>query len=192
MENKKIAIIGAGNMGGAIAVGLVKSESIAASDIFVADKSDIVLNKMKELGINTFSENTEAVKNAELVIIAVKPWLIKTVIDEIKPVLKPEQILSSIVAGVSIPEIEEMIGIEMPVFRIMPNTAIALQESLTCLSNNKKAEPYCSYMVELFDKLGKAVEIPENLMAATTAVSSCGIAYALRIITVILGTVASL
>jgi pyrroline-5-carboxylate reductase len=182
METKKIAIIGAGNMGGAIAVGLVKSGAMNASDIFVGDKNEKVLEGMKALGINTFSDNKEAVKNAEVVIVAVKPWLIKTVVDDLKSALSPKQIFSSIVAGVEIADLEEMVGLDMPVFRIMPNTAIALQESLTCLSSNNIAEPYRSYMVDLFNQLGKAVEIPESLMAATTAVSSCGIAYALRYI----------
>jgi pyrroline-5-carboxylate reductase len=88
----------------------------------------------------------------------------------------------SIVAGVSISEISEMAGKELPVFRVMPNTAIALQESLTCIASNKNAVPHKKYVFEMFDKLGKTIEIGEELMAAATVLSSCGIAYALRYI----------
>ena len=75
-----------------------------------------------------------------------------------------------------------MAGENIPIFRVMPNTAIALQESLTCISANGKHESYKKYVFDLFNKLGKTVEIPEELMAAATVLSSCGIAYALRYI----------
>ncbi|MCY1720501.1 pyrroline-5-carboxylate reductase [Prolixibacteraceae bacterium Z1-6] len=182
MENKKIAIIGVGNMGGAIAVGLLKSGFVPASDIFVADRKESTLKKMSDLGVNTFQNNLEATKNADVIIVAVKPYHIEGVINEIKPVLSPEKIFISIVAGVGINELGEMAGNDIPIFRVMPNTAIALQESLTCISANGNTDPHKDYVVELFNKLGKTVEIGEELMAAATVLSSCGIAYALRYI----------
>lgn len=182
MENKKIGIIGVGNMGGAIAVGLVKSGFVVASDIFVADRKESTLNKMKELGVNTSKNNLDVVKNTDVVIVAVKPYHIEGVINGIKAELNPNKIFISIVAGVGIAELNEMAGSEIPIFRVMPNTAIALQESLTCISANGNTEPYKDYVVDLFDKLGKTVEIGEELMAAATVLSSCGIAYALRYI----------
>ncbi len=182
MENKKIAIIGVGNMGGSIALGLVKSGFVLATDIFVADKKDATLEKMKALGVNAFHNNLEAAKNADVVIVAVKPYHIEGVITELKPVLAADKILISIVAGVGIDELGEMAGKEIPIFRVMPNTAIALQESLTCISSNANTAPYNDYVVELFNNLGKTVEIGEELMAAATVLSSCGIAYALRYI----------
>jgi pyrroline-5-carboxylate reductase len=75
-----------------------------------------------------------------------------------------------------------MAGTDIPIFRVMPNTAIALQESLTCISANGNTAKHKDYVVELFNKLGKTVEIGEELMAAATVLSSCGIAYALRYI----------
>ncbi len=182
MENKKIAIIGVGNMGGAIAVGLVKSGFVSATDIFVADKKDSTLEKMKALGVNSYNNNLEAAKNADVVIVAVKPYHIEGVLNELKPVLAADKILISIVAGVGIDELGEMAGKEIPIFRVMPNTAIALQESLTCISANGNTALYKDYVVELFNNLGKTVEIGEELMAAATVLSSCGIAYALRYI----------
>ncbi len=182
MENKKITIIGVGNMGGAIAIGLEKSGFIAASDISVSDRKESTLDKFKELGINTFQNNLQAVKDADVIIVAVKPYHIEGVINEIKTELNSNKIFISIVAGVGINELNEMAGAKVPIFRVMPNTAIALQESLTCISANGNSEPHRKYVIDLFNKLGKTVEIGEELMAAATVLSSCGIAYALRYI----------
>lgn len=182
MENRKFAIIGAGNMGSAIAVGLIKSGFMKPADIFATDKREKSLEAMEKLGITVGTDNLEAVKSAGIVLLAVKPYHIAQVIEEIKPGLNPGKILMSIVAGVSIGEISEMAGQELPVFRVMPNTAIALQESLTCISSNKNAAPHKAYINELFNKLGKTIEIGEELMAAATVLASCGIAYALRYI----------
>ncbi len=182
MENKKIAIIGVGNMGGAIARGLLKSGSIPADHIFISDRKESTLEEMQALGINVCHKNDEAARKADVVIAAVKPYHIEGVIENIKDELTADKIFISIVAGVGIEELEKMAGKEIPIFRMMPNTAIALQESLTCISGNSHTENHKSYVFELFDKLGKTVEIPEELMAAATVLSSCGIAYALRYI----------
>ena len=102
MENKKIAIIGVGNMGGAIAKGLLKSGSVKSGDIFVSDRKESILEEMRAMSINICQGNSEAVKNADVVIVAVKPYHIENVIDEIKNELTPEKIFISIVAGVGI------------------------------------------------------------------------------------------
>jgi len=182
MKNKKIAIIGVGNMGSAIAVGLIKSGFMKPADIIASDHKETSLAEMQKLGTETSQNNYEAAQKANVVLIAVKPYHIAHVIEEIKPALNPEKILISIVAGVSISEIGEMAGKNIPIFRVMPNTAIALQESLTCISSNENTGPHKKYVIEMFDKLGKTIEIGEELMAAATVLSSCGIAYALRYI----------
>jgi len=182
MEKKKIAIIGAGNMGGAIVNGLLKSGFVAASDIYIADRKQSILDEFKEKGVNTFEQNNEAAKYADLIVLAVKPYHFKSVIHEIKPEINPGKMIISIVTGVTIKQIETEAGINIPVFRAMPNTAIALQESLTCISGNNGSEAHMNYVTELFDHLGKTLIIPEELMAAATVLSSCGIAFALRYI----------
>lgn len=169
-------------MGGAIAIGLVKSGAIKASNISVSDRKEATLKKMLDLGVNTFQSNPEACTNADIVVVAVKPYHIEGVIQEIRSELSSNTVLISIVAGVGIEELSKMVGNDIPVFRVMPNTAIALQESLTCISANKNTDSHKTMVFELFDKLGKTIEIPEELMAAATALSSCGIAYALRYI----------
>lgn len=182
MNTKKIAIIGVGNMGGAIAAGLLKSGFAGASNISVSDRKEATLQQMKELGVNTFSENAKAAEVADVIIVAVKPYHIEGVLKEIKGVLTPNKILISIVAGVGIDALGEMAGDDIPIFRVMPNTAIALQESLTCISANRNTAAYREYVLEMFNKMGKTVEIGEDLMAAATVLSSCGIAFALRYI----------
>lgn len=169
-------------MGSAIAVGLIKSGFIDASDIAVSDRKESTLEKMKDLKVRTSQVNLDVASDADVIIVAVKPYHIEGVIQEIKPVLSADKIFISIVAGVGIEELGKMAGEDIPIFRVMPNTAIALQESLTCISANGNTAGHKEYVLELFDKLGKTVEIPEELMAAATVLSSCGIAYALRYI----------
>lgn len=182
MENKKIAIIGVGNMGGAVAVGLLKSGFVPAANICVSDRKESVLNDMRERGLNVAKDNRSAAAISDVIIVVVKPYHIEHVINEIKPELTVDKILIAIVAGVGIVDLEKMAGPDISIFRVMPNTAIALQESLTCISSNGNSDPHKQYVIDLFNQLGKTVEIPEELMAAATVLSSCGIAYALRYI----------
>lgn len=169
-------------MGGAIAVGLLKSKFVPASDIYISDRRENVLREMEEMGINVANDNRSVSKAADVIIVAVKPYHIEHVINEIKSELNPDKIFISIVAGVGIYELSKMAGKEVPLFRVMPNTAVALRESLTCISSSRNTDPHKQYVVELFNELGKTVEIPEELMAAATVLSSCGIAFALRYI----------
>lgn len=182
MGNRKIGIVGVGNMGGAIVEGLLKSGFVKAQEIFVSDRKENVLNDMKDKGVHASEDNILTAREADVIIVAVKPYHIEHVLEEIKPALDPEKILISIVAGVGIDELGRMAGHHLPIFRVMPNTAIALQESLTCISANNPSDAHREYVIELFNRLGKTIEIPEELMAAATVLSSCGIAYALRYI----------
>ncbi len=182
MEKKKIGIIGVGNMGGAIVIGLLKSGFINAPEIFVSDRKENVLAEMKEMGVHASDDNLLTAQQANIIILAVKPYHIEHVLEEIKPALSPDKILISIVAGVGLDELDSIAGENIPIFRVMPNTAIALQESLTCISSNKNSEAHKDFVIDLFNNLGKTIEIPEELMAAATVLSSCGIAYALRYI----------
>ncbi len=134
MDIKKIGIIGVGNMGGAIAEGLIKSGFADASGIIVSDYNEAVLNGLKQKGMQVAEGNIAAARAADVIILSVKPHHAKNVLQEIKQVLNAGKILISIVAGLSIDEIGNIAGADVPVFRVMPNTAIAIQESLTCIS----------------------------------------------------------
>lgn len=180
MKLTKISIIGVGNMGGAMVNGLLKSGYIKASGITVADPKQKSLDKVSALGVNAYTNNLKAVEGAGLIILAVKPYHIQTVIEQIKPELNPDKTLISIVAGVSLTELEKLIGIKMPTFRVMPNTAISIQESMTCISSNGNTPDKLEKVQHMFDQLGKTVVIQEELMSAATVLASCGTAYALR------------
>lgn len=182
MNNLKFAIIGAGNMGSAIAEGLLKTGNIAASNIFITDMRAQALDRFKVNGCKTDSNNIKAAAFADIVIIAVKPYHVKTLLEEIKTELfTAKKIIVSIAAGVSIADIEQVVG-KVPIFRTMPNTAISIQQSMTCIAEANTTKEQQSMVLEIFDQLGKTVIIPEDLINAATVLGSCGTAYALRFI----------
>lgn len=180
MIAQKITIIGGGNLGSAIAFGLIKSEQIQPSAITVTRRRLSLIEKLQEKGVVITDNNVEASRNAEIIILAIKPYQVLEIIEEIKPVLKPNQILISLVAGVGLQKLEEAAGSNMLIFRAMPNTAIAIQESMTLISTNVKSEELRNLVLHIFDQLGQAIIIAEELMAAATVLASCGIAFALR------------
>lgn len=167
-------------MGGSIVNGIIKSGYLPASAIYVADPREKTLEEFGQKGVNVFKNNADAVKPADLVIFAVKPYHIELVIREVKPALDPDKILVSIVTGINLNELSALAGDRMKIFRVMPNTAIAIQESMTCIASNGSDPESLGTVRELFDQLGKTVVIGEDLMAAATVLASCGTAFALR------------
>ncbi len=180
--NSKIAIIGGGNLGTAIAEGLLKSKFCKAGDITITKRNTATLKALESKGVKVTSDNAVAVKSASLVILAVKPFQVAEVLNGFKKELTPKHVLVSVITGVLIREIEEMIKKKLPVFRAMPNTAIAIQESMTCISYSNAAEKDIQYVKQLFEVLGKVAVIDEKLMDAATVLGACGTAYAMRYI----------
>lgn len=185
----KIAIIGAGNMGGAVARGLAQGSRIATSDIFVANPSTPKLEALKAefRDINTTTNNIDAAVAADIVVLAVKPWKVVEVLDEIKPHLDySRQAVASIVGGLGIEQLTEWLkrgDDELPsTYLIMPNTAIATMSSMTFISSCRSTAEQDCLLLDIFSELGKAMLIDEGVMPAATSLASCGIAYALRYI----------
>ena len=181
----KIAIIGAGNMGGAIARGLYASKTVKGNELYVADGMNEKLTDIQRdiEGVNTTTNNSEAIKNADYIVIAVKPWLVETVAKEIAPDIKNNQQIISIAAGVSTDTVSTFIGKpELTIFRVLPNTAIAMRQSMSFICAKNASQEQSNTMLNIFNNLGKAILIPENQMSAFTSISSCGIAYILRFI----------
>ena len=177
----KTAIIGAGNMGGSIARGLAKGTIIPASDIIVSNPTQGKLDALKAEfpALQTTRDNQEAVTGAELIILAVKPWLIKPVVSELK--LKSKQILISVAAGISFEELAHyVVAPEMPMFRLIPNTAISELESMTLVAARNTNDEQDNFILRLFSEMGTVMLIPEDKIAAATALTSCGIAYVLK------------
>ena len=182
MKTKKIAILGGGNLGIAMAEGLLKSGFTDPSRITVTRRRIHLIDFLKEKGINVTDNNNAAVKNADIIIICVKPHQIGIVLKEIKPTLDPSKhVLVSAVTGFSMADIVAITGPGIPLFRTMPNTALAIRESMTCISVfDKSKEDETALVTELFDHLGKTQVINEELMGAATVIGACGIAFALR------------
>lgn len=183
MTNHNIAIIGGGNLGSSIAEGLIASGFVHASQITITKRNLPTIQHLADKGVRITSDNQAAVKGANYVILAVKPFQIKDIIAEIKPILIAGQhTVISVATGVWMSDLEEMLDPNFALFRAMPNTAISIQQSMTCICANAKAKVQVSYVTDLFNQLGKSIVIDEKLMDAATVLGACGTAYALRYI----------
>jgi pyrroline-5-carboxylate reductase len=183
MKHSKIAIIGGGNLGGAIAEGLIKSKFISPDHLTVTRRNVAELNDLKAMGVNVTSDNSAAIQKSEVIIIALKPYNVREVLEALKGSFdRSKHIVISVVTGVQLKDFISILSPGVPVFRAMPNTAIAIQESVTCICHQSALNEQVNYVTELFNQLGITIAIDEKLMDAATVLGACGIAYALRFI----------
>jgi pyrroline-5-carboxylate reductase len=186
----KITIIGGGNMGGAIARGLSGSKFFQAADITVIDTSpdalDVISSYNKD--IRTATRDDDAIRSADIILVALKPWLVESFLEGIKSRLDYDrQIIVSIAAGISFEQLEDFlkkaaVATGPILFRVIPNTAISVNESMTFIASRNASGEQEKLIVDLFGSLGKAVLTDEKFISAGTALASCGIAYAFRYI----------
>ena len=180
MKFKKIAILGGGNLGSSIAKGLLSVNAIAAEDLTVTRRRLHLIEDLKQLGVIITSDNVAAIKDKELIIIAVKPHQIMGLLSEVATYIDPKnQIVISAVTGIAISQLETIVP-NVPVYRAMPNTAIAINESMTCIAGNGKYKQHEEDVKNVFEPLGTTIIISEELMGAATVIGACGIAFALR------------
>ena len=180
---KRIAIIGGGNLGASIADGLIQSEFSRPVELTITRRNLSSLGRFAERGCMIHSDNKKAVRDSEVIILAVKPYNYEDIIKEIKPLLNPKKhLVVSVITGVWIEQLQKAIGKSVPVIRAMPNTAIAIQQSMTCLAHAGATTTQLNYIQQLFDQLGKTTMIDEKLMDAATVLGACGTAYAMRYI----------
>ncbi len=177
-----IAIIGGGNLGKSIAIGLVESSFCEANKIIVTRRNIALLKDLQEMGIIVRDNNNVSVKNAKIILLCVKPYQIAEVIAAIKKDITTSQIIISVVTGVSLDDLQKMIVKKTAIFRAMPNTAIAVMQSMTCISQANATYGQKNLVENLFNKVGKTVFIEDALMDAATVLGACGTAYALRFI----------
>lgn len=177
----RIAILGGGNIGQAIARGLVLSGRSAPADVILTRRQAGSLAALAKEGFETATDNRGAVRAAEIVIVAVQPQQIVGLLDGIRGDLSPRRhLLISIVSGVRTKDILERVGKEVPTVRAMPNTAIAIRESMTCLASESAPAAALETARRIFDTVGKTLVISEDLMIPATALCACGIAFFLR------------
>ena len=179
---EKISIIGAGNLGLSLAKGLVQSGKYRSSDFNLSRRRIEKLNNLSKEGYHVFNNNVEAIKNTDLIIISVLPQKINEVLQEIKTHLVEGQLIISLVSGVEIEEICSQIGNDTPIVRAMPNTAISIRESMTCITTTPKWKEHISITKNIFEIVGETAIINEEKMTSATALCACGIAFFLRAI----------
>lgn len=177
----KTAIIGAGNMGGAIARGLAQGSKIHAHEVTVANPSNSKLELLKTEypEISATNSNAKAIQGADLIIFAVKPWLMESVMKELD--IHKEQIVISVAAGISFETLRQYTEAET-LFRLIPNTAISELASMTLISSSHATPEQEQLLLDIFNEMGLAMLVPESQLAAATSLTSCGIAYVLKYI----------
>ena len=184
----KRAIIGAGNIGSALAFGLAQSSIVRTEDICISNTHPEKLERIKSVvsGIRTTTDNRVCTKDADIVVIAVKPWKLSPLVDQLKQMLDySKQIVCSMVGGVGLTDLKSLFerNGEVPVlYYLIPNTAIATCESMTFMSSAGATPEQDEQLLRIFQELGDAMLVEERLMNAGLVLASCGIAYALRYI----------
>jgi pyrroline-5-carboxylate reductase len=174
-----LSIVGGGNLGVAIAKGV--REANACAKISVSRRNVARIFHLKEIGISVTDDNLECIRDADMVIVAVKPFQVERVFDDIRDHVE-NKIIVSVVTGKDLNEIETLLGRKNTIFRAMPNIAISQKESMTCISYRNGNTGQKDMVESLFSKMGEIIFVDDNMMDACTVMAACGIAYAMRFI----------
>ncbi len=180
-HDTRLAILGAGNIGRAIAHGVAAAGLYPKNHILLTRRNIEHLGDLKTEGFSVSVSNLEAVRSADIVVLAVTPQQLNPLLAEISQAVEIDRhTIVSVVSGASMAEIRARLGKDATIVRAMPNTAIAIRESMTCLSTNASDGREIEKVKELFEAMGKVVMIEEALMVPATALCACGIAFFLR------------
>lgn len=179
----QLAVLGAGNIGSAIVRGLAAAGRFPPGEVIVTRRRRHLLEQLAAQGFAVQTDNADAVRRADTVIVAVAPQQLSGLLGEIAGALSADRhVVISVVTGVSIASISARVAPGVPVVRAMPNTAAAIGESMTCLAAPPGAGRALDVARSLFDALGKTVVIDEEQMIPATALCACGVAFFLRAI----------
>lgn len=179
----KLAVLGTGSIGQAIGVGLAATAGYEASEIILTRRQADLLEDLGDQGFQVQSDNNDAVRRADLLVVAVPPQELDQLLREIAESLEPRRHrLISVVSDVSIAQIAKQVGADLPMVRAMPNTAIAFGQSMTCLAAREHDEDALAEATRLFNTVGRTQVIPESQIVAATAICACGTAFFLRLI----------
>lgn len=179
--SKAIAILGSGNIGMSLAKGLVKSDYCLPSDITLTRRNLLALSAQKQQGFVISDDNFAAVAGSSIVILAVLPQQLNILLDKISGAIDPKKhLVISVISGVSCADIREKLGKDVQVVRAMPNTAIAIGESMTCIASDNAQENNLAEVSKMFKTVGEVIQINEELMTSATALCACGVAFFLR------------
>ncbi|PKA98862.1 pyrroline-5-carboxylate reductase [Flavobacteriaceae bacterium MAR_2009_75] len=177
----KIAIIGAGNLGLAIAKGILNSNG--ATTMFLTKRNTAEIKDFEKYGNVTVSDdNREAVKNSDILILAVQPSQLEAILLDFKDLLSENHVIISTITGFTIEKMEAILGSDHHIIRSMPNTAISVGQSMTCICSNQKGKKKVQLAKAIFNRMGHSMEIPESQMQAATVICASGIAFWMRLI----------
>ena len=183
MKNKKIAVIGCGNLGLSIVHGLLEHGTTPPENITATRRNLNAIEELKNTGINLTKDNKQAVNASEVIIVALKPYNILDVLQELESVfIEENHILVSLATGISLEQIHNKVNTPIPIFRAMPNTAADVGMSMTCLASNSNDQVAVDTVKYCFNSIGDTIVIDEGLMNSATVLGACGIAYVLRFI----------
>ena len=183
MENKKIAIIGCGNLGLSILNGLLAEESIDPTNIIATRRNIESLRAFKDRGVTITNDNVKAIASSQIIIVALKPYVILDLLSQLRGQFDPEKhVIVSLATGISISQIKATVNSDTQIFRAMPNTAADVGESMTCICSNSNDLKAIQIVKNCFNTIGETIMIEENLMDSATVLGACGVAYVLRFI----------
>lgn len=181
VHTAKVAIIGAGNLGVAIGRGL--ASKMGASSIWLCRRHLSKIEYLADAGFQLSNRLTEVASQVTHLILCVQPHQISDVLRELNPVLDAKKhVIISTLTGVDMAKIEPLLPGAFPVIRAMPNTAIAIGQSMTCICGNEASKPYIGQVEDWFGTLGESMVIDEEHMKAATVLAASGIAFFLRYI----------
>ncbi len=179
----KIAILGTGNLGYSIAIGILSQKNFKVDSLFLTKRKTEGLDPLKKIpNVKISTDNKEAVKCSDIIILAIQPSQLHGVMENIKSELTSGKTVISVVTGRKIHEIEEVLGSDIPIIRSMPNTAISVGQSMTCMSANALGKENINSAKTIFNSLGSTMYIEEKLMQSATVICASGIAFWMRLI----------
>jgi len=184
LKDKQVGFVGAGNMGEALIKGLLKGRLCRADQIICSDIRPERQKAMRETyGVKTTSNNSDVVKRSDIIVLAVKPQILKQVVGEIAKYFEPSKLVISIAAGVAMEAIESCAKQELKLIRVMPNICVSVGEGISAIASGKHATKEDRMVAKaIFDSAGRSIFVEEDLLDAVTGLSGSGPAYIFLII----------
>ncbi len=174
----KIGFIGGGKMASAIINGIIASDIYSSDEIIVSAHTEETLNHLKkEFNINTTLDNKEVVKNSKIIILAVKPFILKGILNEIKEHITKEHLIISIAAGISIKTIEDILKTQS-IIRVMPNTPALVNKGMSAICCGKDvSDEQKNCVLQIFNSVGETIITEEKYIDIITAISGSSPAF---------------
>lgn len=181
MKDLKIAIIGCGNLGLSIVNGLLSLNDFEAKNLTVTRRRPESLFHLQPLGVTVTSDNIQATRDADLLVLGVKPYNVANILKELQPILNPEKhVVISLATGVTLDEMMAHLDPSTALFRAMPNIAADIKESVTCICGKNASAEVEGHVKALFNSVGITISLDEHLMEGATVLGACGVAFVLR------------